>query len=200
MNELILATRNKNKVKEIKNLLKGIKVKIFTVDDFPFLPEVVENGKTLTENAIKKAKTIAKKIHKIALADDSGLEVSMLGGAPGVYSARFSGKGCTYADNNNKLLKLMKNVPINKRNAKFVCVVALAFPDEKIITVEGICKGKIADSSKGKQGFGYDPVFIPKGYNKTYAQLGLKTKNKISHRSLALEKIKKILLSLSIYN
>ena len=195
--EIVLATNNFDKVKEIKHILRGLKIKILTLKNFPRLPEVKENGKTLRENAIKKATKVALQTRRIALADDSGLEVKALKGKPGVYSSRFAGENCTYTDNNRKLLRLMKNILFLKRQARFICVIAIAMPDGKVKTVTGICKGKIALEVRGKQGFGYDPVFIPGGYKKTFAELGLKIKNKISHRTKALQKAKKILLKFS---
>lgn len=192
--EIVLATNNFDKVKEIKRILHGLKIKILTLKDFPGLPEVREDGKTLRENAVKKAVQIARRTGKIALADDSGLEVKALGGKPGVHSSRFAGPGCTYNDNNRKLLRLMRGVPLPKRNARFVCMIAIAMSDGKARTVTGICKGKITPEIRGKQGFGYDPVFIPAGFKKTFAEMGLRIKNKISHRAEALIKARKILV------
>jgi len=191
--EIVLATNNLDKVREIKRILQGLNVKILTLKDFSSIPKVKEDGKTLRENAIKKAVTIACKTARIALADDSGLEVNVLGSRPGVISSRFAGSGCTYNDNNRKLLRLMQDVPFSKRQARFVCVIAIARPNGKTRTVKGICRGKIAMEIRGRQGFGYDPVFIPCGYKKTFAEVGLKIKNKISHRAKALLKAKKIL-------
>jgi len=191
--EIVLATNNFDKVREMKKILKGLKIKILTLRDFPFIPRVKEDGKTLRENAIKKAVEIARRTKKIAIADDSGLEVNALKRKPGVYSSRFAGKNCTYADNNRKLLRLMKKVPRNKRQARFVCVIAIASPEGKIKTATGVCRGRIAMETRGRSGFGYDPVFIPEGYSRTYAELGLRIKNKISHRAKALQKAKKIL-------
>lgn len=191
--EVVLATNNFDKVREIKKILQGLKFKILTLKNFPSMPKVRESGETLRENAIKKAITIAHRTGRIALADDSGLEVESLNGKPGVRSSRFAGPGCTYNDNNRKLLKLMQDIPCTKRQARFVCVVAIAKPEGKTITATGICNGVISDTVHGKQGFGYDPVFIPTGYKKTFAELGLKIKNRISHRAKALLKARKIL-------
>ncbi len=197
MMELVLATRNKDKIREIKNILRGLPVKLFSVQDYPGTPEVEEDGKTLQENAIKKAATIARFTGKWALADDTGLEVAALDGAPGVYAARFAGPDCRYIDNNRKILRLMVGLPRSRRRAQFKCVIALADPKGKTKTVLGIINGYIGLEMKGKHGFGYDPVFVVPEYNKTFAQLGLKTKNKISHRALALEKMKKVLTLLA---
>lgn len=193
MIELVLATKNKDKIKEIKHILKGLKIKILSIEDYPDLPEVHEDGETLKDNAIKKAVTIAKFTGKWALADDTGLEVAALDGAPGVYSARFAGPGCKYVDNNIKLLKLLGNLPKSKRQAQFKCVIALAEPRGTASTVLGVINGYIGFEMKGKNGFGYDPVFVVPEYGKTFAQLGLSTKNKISHRGKALEKMKKVI-------
>ncbi len=199
--ELVLATRNKDKLREIKALLKGLPIEVFSLDSFKNVPEVIEDGKTFEENARKKAIQTARLIKRPTLADDSGLEVEYLGGDPGVYSARFSGKGATYKSNNEKLLKLLKDAPLAKRKACFKCVIVLADNKGRVIgAVEGVSKGRIGFESKGDNGFGYDPLFIPYGYKKTFAQIGSLEKNKISHRSRALAKAKKIIskyLSLS---
>ncbi|MFH1238918.1 MAG: XTP/dITP diphosphatase [bacterium] len=196
MLEIVLATHNRDKVKEIKKLLEGLRIKILSADDFPYLPEVEENGRTLRENAIKKAREAAEFTGKIALADDSGLEVEAVNGAPGVCSARFAGENCIYSDNNRKLLRLMKKVPDTKRQATFKCIMALVWPEGKIKTVTGICRGIMARESRGKHGFGYDPVFIVPRYGKTFAELGLDIKNKTSHRAKALAKIRRVLKQL----
>ena len=187
--KLALATQNKNKIKEIKKIL-GKNFKFVQLYKFP---KIVENGKTLEENAIKKAKAIFKITKTTTLADDSGLEVAALGGRPGVYSARFAGKNCNYSDNNKKLLKLLSNVPYKKRKAKFRTVVAIIFPDGKLKTVEGVVSGYIATHPKGSNGFGYDPVFYYPKLKKTFAQLTIVQKNRISHRAIAFKKAKKIL-------
>jgi XTP/dITP diphosphohydrolase len=191
--EIVLATNNFDKVKEIKRILRGLKIKILTLKDFSRMPEVKEDGRILRENAVKKAVQTALRVGKIALADDSGLEVKVLGGRPGVYSSRFAGQGCTYDDNNRKLLRLMQDVPLSKRDARFVCVIAVAVPHGKVRTVTGICKGKITTEIRGRKGFGYDPVFIPAGFKKTFSEMGLSVKNKISHRAKALSKVRRII-------
>ncbi len=191
--EVVLATRNEDKIKEIKKVLNGLPIKFYILKSFSWLPKINEDGKTLKENAIKKARTVASLTGKIALADDSGLEVKTLNGDPGVYSSRFAGEGCSYADNNRKLLKLMKNINEKKRNALFRCIIALAFPNGEIKTVEGKIKGSISKRILGRYGFGYDPVFLVPGYGKTFAQLGPKIKNRISHRAQALQKIRKVI-------
>jgi len=195
MTELVVATRNKHKLKEIKTLLKGLPVKVISLDNFRGVPDVIEDGVTLEANARKKAREVSKFLNKLAIADDSGLEVEALGGKPGVYSARFSGKGATYDSNNEKLLKLLRNTPLSKRKACFRCVISLADKGRIIGMAEGKSCGKISFKPKGKAGFGYDPVFIPNGSKRTFAQLGIRKKNKISHRSRALLKARKLVKS-----
>lgn len=191
--ELVVATRNEHKLKEIKALLKGLPLKVVSLNNFSSVPEVEEDGKTLEANAEKKAIQVSRFLKKLALADDSGLEVEALGNRPGVYSSRFSGKGATYASNNKKLLSLLKDVPASRRKARFRCVIAVADRGRIVGVAEGRCGGRIAFKPMGKAGFGYDSVFTPNGYKKTFAQLGIKKKNKISHRSKALSKTKEII-------
>ena len=151
----------------------------------------MENGKTFAANAEKKARQYSKHTKSLTLADDSGLMVSFLNGKPGVYSARFAGSGCTYADNNKKLLRLMRKVPASKRSAKFVCVISLYENGRRVESVRGECRGRIADAEKGKRGFGYDPVFIPFGHSKTFSELGEAVKGRVSHRGQALRAARK---------
>ena len=190
IDEIVLATRNKHKVAEIKHILQGIPVKISSVDDYPGTPEVIEDGETLDENAAKKAREVALHLKKWALADDTGLEVAFLNNEPGVYSARWAGEGCTYADNNKKLLNLLKNVSKEKRKAAFRCVIALSDPEGNFQCVEGRIDGEIAEELSGKNGFGYDPMFLVPKLSKTFAELDWEEKNNISHRSRALNKMK----------
>ncbi len=187
--KIALATQNKDKIREIKKIL-GNNFKFVQLYKFP---KIIEDGKTLEENAIKKAKTINKLTNMLTLSDDSGLEVKALGGRPGVYSARFAGERCTYSDNNKKLLKLLKNISYKKREAKFRTVVAIVFPDGKLKTTDGVVSGYIAAQMKGSNGFGYDPVFYYPKLKKTFAQLTTVQKNRISHRAIAFKKAKKIL-------
>lgn len=196
--EIVLATKNKNKIKEIKGILKFLKARIHSIEEYPDMPEVEEDGQTLVENALKKAKEIAVYTGKWALADDTGLEVKALDGAPGVYSARFAGPQCSYEDNNRKVLRLLKGVPKNKREAVFKCVIALADPSRKAQTVTGVIKGYIGFEMKGTHGFGYDPLFVVPKYGKTFADLGLAIKNRISHRALALKKMRKVIEQLIV--
>ena len=196
MLEILIATNNLGKVKEIKDILDSPGIKIFTMKDFPHLPKIEEDGKTYQENALKKARKISEYTGKICLADDSGLEIDYLKGEPGIYSSRW---GNSDKKRVNKVLKLLENVPKNKRNAKFVCVAVLVFPDGKIYMVKEECKGSIEFKPKGEHGFGYDPIFLVPEYEKTFAELGDKIKNQISHRGKAMrrmmERINKIVVS-----
>ncbi len=184
--KLVLATNNKDKIREIEKVLAGLPVEILTSADFNDFPEIEETGTTLEENAVLKARGIAKFTGLAAMADDSGLEVDALGGAPGVYSSRYAGPGCSYADNNVKLLKEMTGVPDEKRAARFRTVIAIAWDPEKVVTVDGTVEGVIITENKGENGFGYDPVFFYPPAGKTFAQMSLDEKNKVSHRGKAV--------------
>lgn len=188
--QIVLATRNLKKAKEIREILKGLDVEFLSLKDFPEIKEIEEKGKTFSENATLKARKVTHLTKKITLADDSGLEVDALGGRPGIYSARFARND---RERNRNLLKLLKNIPASKRGATFRCAVAIAWPNGKIRVLKGKYQGRIAFKERGKEGFGFDPVFIAPRYDKTFAELGLKKKNRISHRSRALRKAKKIL-------
>jgi XTP/dITP diphosphohydrolase len=184
--EIVLATRNRHKVREISELLSGVGVLVRSFRDFPDLPEVVEDGDTLEANAVKKAATIAAVTGLPALADDTGLEVQALDGAPGVVSARYAGPDATYDDNNRKLLAALAGVPAAVRRARFRCVVALAVPGEPVRSVEGRTDGVILETPRGDGGFGYDPVFLPDGHERTYAEMDAAEKNAVSHRGKAV--------------
>lgn len=188
---LVLATNNRGKVRELKELLGAME--ILSLADFQELPEVEEDGTTFAENAIKKARTIAALTDCIALADDSGLEVDYLNGQPGIYSARFAGTDKDDQANNHKLLQLLAGVPHQLRTARFRCVIAIATPLGEVYTAEGTCAGIIGTEPAGDDGFGYDPLFYIPNEGKTFAQLDLATKNKLSHRGQALIKAKQIL-------
>ncbi len=191
--EVILATRNKGKVKEFADLLGGVIENVISLDDLDNPPEVIEDGETFTDNALKKARTIAQYSEKPALADDSGLAVDALGGSPGVYSARYSGEGATDKTNIDKLLKELGDNP--NREARFVCVLALVFPDGKEIVAKGQCPGVILNEPRGEGGFGYDPVFYLPDRGKTMAEVPPEVKNTISHRARAVMSLKEILSS-----
>ncbi len=189
MKELIVASRNKGKVGEIKELLAGLPYKVTSLLEYPNLPDVVEDGKTYRANALKKAIEIAKCTGKLTISDDSGLEVKALGNAPGIYSARFAGEGASEDAKNKKLLAMLKGVPLSKRQARYRCVIA--FVDGKgkeIAVVQGTCSGLIAEKEQGSNGFGFDPLFILKRYNKTFGELPASLKASISHRARALKK------------
>ena len=186
--KLIIATRNSKKLKEIQELLQGFPLEVVSLTECGIVTEeVIEDGKTFWENAVKKMMAIAYRIPDWVLADDSGLEVDALQGAPGVFSARFAAGD---EESNLKLLDLLKNLPIEKRTARFRCCIALAYEKKLLGVVEGKCEGRIALSPVGSFGFGYDPLFIPVGYQQTFAELGPEVKHKISHRSQALTKAK----------
>ncbi|MDR0822742.1 MAG: XTP/dITP diphosphatase [Endomicrobium sp.] len=190
MREFVLATGNKHKIEEIRAILKDLPIKIIPLSDFPEFPHTIEDGQTLEENAVKKAKEAAVFFKKWAIADDTGLEVEALNGAPGVYSARYAGEPCSYDDNNKKLLKELSGLPKEKRKACFRCVIAIASPDGKIYTAEGKIDGIINPSQSGANGFGYDPIFFVEEYNKSFAELSPSIKNQISHRARALQNMK----------
>ncbi|WP_347491177.1 XTP/dITP diphosphatase [Desulfoscipio sp. XC116] len=190
---IILATRNEGKVRELQQLLAETGFKVISMSSYPNAPDVVEDGRTFEDNAIKKAREVAAAANKIALADDSGLMVDYLDGAPGVHSARFAGPGHDDTANNDKLLRLLNGVPRQKRTARFCCVVAIATPDGKAATTQGTCEGIIIDKPRGENGFGYDPLFLMPEFDKTFAELDSAVKNAISHRGRALQEIKTIL-------
>jgi len=185
--EIVLATRNKKKIEEIKRITEGMPVSIFTLDDFPGCPEVEEDGTTFEENAIKKAVTVAKFTGKPSLADDSGLEVYALKGAPGTLSARYAGEDADDKKNVEKLLKVMHSV--KERKARFVCCIALALNAYSVNTFFGYADGDIGMEPRGLNGFGYDPVFYPEGYSKTFAEMNDQEKDSLSHRGAALNSL-----------
>lgn len=195
MMKIIIATKNRHKIEEIRQEWKGLGIELLSMADYPDLPEVVEDGKTFHENSLKKAKEIFEFTGIPALADDSGLEVDYLHGAPGIYSARFSGMEADYKKNNLKLLSLLSGVPFEKRTARFRCVLTLYHPDF-IKIAEGVVHGHILDEMRGNLGFGYDPLFLPDGYEQSMAELSPDEKNKISHRGIAVRKMKTIIENL----
>jgi len=185
--KLVLASRNKGKLKELQSLLAGKGVEVLCLDDFQGIPEIRETGTSFRENAVIKAKEASRLTGNLCLADDSGLEVDFLDGAPGVYSSRFAGMEKDDAANNRKLLKLLEGIPAERRTARFRCVIAIASPEGRVETVEGICEGIIGTQPKGTNGFGYDPLFIVAGQGYTMAELAPEVKNRISHRAKALK-------------
>ncbi len=189
--KLVLATRNPDKVREIQELLADLDVDFLTLDGFSDAPEVDEDGDTLEANALKKATAIARHTGQASVADDTGLEVDFLNGAPGVYSSRYAGENASYADNVRKLLSEMDGVPDGDRNARFRCVVAFVHGNQER-TVDGVCEGRICRDVQGSEGFGYDPVFRVTETGLTFAEMGLVEKNKISHRAKAFMSFKEM--------
>lgn len=192
MKQLVLATRNRHKIAELKTLLSGIGVELRTLENVPDHPPLVEDGATFQENALKKARAVFQHTRLPALADDSGLEVFYLNGRPGVRSARYAGENAMDEQNNKKLLAEMRGVAPRRRRAQFRAVLALVGPGFEELA-EGICLGKLAEAPRGTNGFGYDPIFIPDGLTKTYAELTAEEKNRISHRARAAEKMREII-------
>ncbi len=192
--EVVVATRNKDKFKEISKILKNSRIKTISLDCYPGAPLVKEDGKSFCLNASKKALKIAGFTKRLTVADDSGLEVAALAGKPGLYSARFAGQKATYEMNNKKLLKCLESIPLKKRKARFICCVAIADAKGIVDVVEGVYRGYIGTQAKGKNGFGYDPLFVCPRFKRTYAQISPLLKNKISHRAKAFTKAKKVIL------
>ncbi|MCG9968714.1 XTP/dITP diphosphatase [Pelotomaculum terephthalicicum JT] len=195
--KLVLATNNKGKVREMSEMLASCGIEVLSLADFPQVGDIEEDGDTFQANAVKKAAITAELTGLTALADDSGLEVDYLGGAPGVYSARFAGEEKSDRANNEKLLRLLAGLPPDKRAARFQCVMAIARPGGFVHTVQGTCEGVIAGEPRGDMGFGYDPLFYLPDYDKTFAELDLSVKNKISHRGKALAQVLEYLSELS---
>ncbi len=200
--EIVIASRNIGKIKEIRHFFSSDllpqniqKIKWLTFEDFPDFPDVVEGSESFIENAKLKSQIVAELTGKTVLADDSGLEVDVLGGKPGVTSARYAGPDAIDEENRNKLLSELKNISlIQKRTARFKCVMVLSGPGNNFINIsEGVCEGKIGFTEIGANGFGYDSIFIPEGFKKTMAELDNFEKNEISHRGKALEELAKFL-------
>jgi XTP/dITP diphosphohydrolase len=201
MNRLVLATHNKHKAEELSALLSGAAIEILMLDSFPHIEDIVEDQPTLAGNALKKAREVFLQTNLPSLADDTGLEVFALDGAPGVYSARYAGEKATYADNCRKLLESLRGVPMHRRTAQFRCVLAFVPLYESSLrpgggerVVEGVCAGTIIETPRGANGFGYDPIFLPNGYSQTFAEMSLDLKNTLSHRANALMGMKRVLL------
>jgi XTP/dITP diphosphohydrolase len=184
--ELLVATKNSGKLREIRHLLAGTGIEVAGLEDLPALPAVDEDGDTFAANAKKKALTAARLTGRLTLADDSGLDVPALGGAPGVHSARYAGPEAGDADNNSKLLAALEGVPRERRQGIFRCAVALCTPQGECTLFEGQLAGLILTVPRGEGGFGYDPLFLVREYGKTLAELSLESKNRISHRGQAL--------------
>lgn len=185
-NQIVLATRNKGKIKELEDMLSGQGLAVLGLDAFPDIGEIEETGTTFTENALLKARTVARLTGLVALADDSGLAVDALSGAPGVYSARYSGEGATDEKNNQKLLDVMKDIPEERRGGRFVSVIAACAPGGAEAVAEGRWEGRVLEAPRGNGGFGYDPLFLDLELNQTAAELSREDKNARSHRGRAL--------------
>jgi XTP/dITP diphosphohydrolase len=194
MIKIVLATNNPHKVREISFMLRSLPLEVLSMNDFNDFPDVEETGKTLEENAVLKAKAVFKATGLPSMADDSGLEVPFLGNRPGVSSARYAGPQCSFEDNNKKLLGELEGVPEKDRDAVFRCVIAVCFAEDDVEVVQGKVSGKITTEIRGRQGFGYDPAFYLPYFKKTFAEMPPEEKNKISHRAIALEKAKELLI------
>jgi XTP/dITP diphosphohydrolase len=183
--EIVLATRNPGKVREFLELMRDLPLQVYSLDAFPQIGRLREDGTTYTENAISKAAIVARLTRRVTVADDSGIEIDALEGQPGAQSARFLGEGTTDAVRNARILRLLQTTTAERRTARYRAVVAVALPDGETRTFEGTCEGRIATAPRGSGGFGYDPVFLVPAYGKTMAQLPLTVKNRISHRARA---------------
>ncbi|MFZ6031918.1 MAG: RdgB/HAM1 family non-canonical purine NTP pyrophosphatase [Melioribacter sp.] len=192
--KIIFATQNQGKSKEVKNILNGNSLQVYSLYDLGNDIEIEETGETFKENAFLKAKTIYDVYKVPVIADDSGLEIEQLDGRPGVYSARYAGENCTFDDNNKKVLKELEDKP-EPHKARFVCH-AVFYDGKNLFESVGELKGVITKSPAGEHGFGYDPIFIPEGYDKTLAELEIEEKNKISHRAMAFSELKEKILKL----
>jgi XTP/dITP diphosphohydrolase len=193
MKQLVLATHNRDKVREISALLSDLGVGVLSLDAFPQIGPIAEDSGTLEGNALLKANAVGRSTGLPALGDDTGLEVHSLYGEPGVYSSRYSGEHATYAENVSKLMAAMKSFPPRRRAARFRCALAFVAPGFGSRAVEGVCRGTILENPRGTGGFGYDPLFLPIGSDKTLAEMDLSLKNTISHRALAMREILPIL-------
>ena len=193
MTKIIFATKNQGKLKEIRSIMSDVNAEILSMEEAGINIDVIEDGKTFEENALKKATEIMKVCNEIVLADDSGLEVDYLDKAPGVYSARYMGEDTPYSIKNAKIIELLSKAKGDERSARFVSVIAASFPNGETFTTRGTIEGLIDYEIKGKNGFGYDPIFLVPSLNKTTAQLTLEEKNEISHRGKSLKAMKDLL-------
>ena len=194
MEKLIFATGNEGKMREIREILSDLGVEILSLKEAGIHADIVEDGKSFEENAVIKAKTICELTHEVVLADDSGLEIDYLNGEPGIYSARYMGEDTSYRIKNQNLIDRLEGVPDEKRTARFVCVIAAAYPDGTVKTARGTMEGIIGYEERGENGFGYDPIFFLPEYGCSSAELSMEEKNKISHRGKALRANKEVLL------
>jgi len=196
--EIVIATRNKKKLEEFRRILNGTGVVIKSLDDYPECPEVIEDQNTFRGNAVKKAVAVSRHTGLPAVSDDSGLEVYALGGAPGVWSARYAGEGASDSDNNEKLLRELNKVSPSDRKARFVCALALAFPDGRVETFEDTVEGDVTAKPAGAGGFGYDPLFRPAGFDRTFGEITASEKDSMSHRRKALDKFSQYIRNIAI--
>lgn len=192
MDKLIIASKNDGKIREIISILRPLGIKILTYDKFSEWPDLPEVDYSYARNSIMKAKTVCEYFNLPALADDSGLEVDFLGGRPGPLSSRYSGINASSLQNIEKLLEELRNCPDDKRTARFRAVACIAIPGNKLCIASGTCEGRISHHMAGKGGFGYDPIFIPSGFNISMAELTLKQKNEISHRAKSVRLVSKV--------
>ena len=195
--KIILATHNRDKEKELQISLKGMNIEVISLFDFPEIGDIEETGTTLLENSLLKSRLVFRKTGIPTIADDTGLEVDFLNGAPGVYSARYAGNNVSYKDNVNKLLIELNGIPSEKRTARFRTVITFVDENQEL-SAEGHIDGVISESIKGDGGLGYDPIFFVPHLGKTFAELSSIEKNKISHRGIALQKLRKILINVLI--
>jgi XTP/dITP diphosphohydrolase len=196
LQKVVFATGNKGKLKEVRQIFGNTKIEIISMNELGDIPEIVEDGDTFEDNALKKAKFIYNMFKLPTIADDSGLAIEQLGGEPGVYSARYAGEHCTFDDNNNKVLGQLKDFP-EPHNAKFISY-AIFYYGNIVERAVGVLRGTIINEKRGGEGFGYDPIFVPEGFDKTLAELSLEEKNKISHRADAFHQLKRILTHIEI--
>jgi len=195
--KLLIATKNSDKIREIKEIL-GKDIELILPSSLPFEIDVIEDGNSIEENAIKKAREYAKAYSLLTLSEDSGIEIDYLGGGPGVHSSRFGGN-ISYEEKNRLILKMLEGVPFKKRRARFKTIAALADKSGFLKIAEGVVEGFISFKPKGNNGFGYDPIFFYPPFNKTFGEVSLEEKNKVSHRASAIRKIKKILEEISLF-
>jgi XTP/dITP diphosphohydrolase len=195
--EVVLATRNPGKVREFLDLMRDLPIQVYSLDAFPQIGSLREEGITYTENAISKAATVARLTRRVTVADDSGIEIDALEGKPGAQSARFLGEGASDTARNARIVRLLHAVSAERRTARYRAIVAIALPDGETRTFEGTCEGRIATAPRGSGGFGYDPVFLVPAYGKTMAQLPPGVKNRISHRARAFAAARPFLKALA---
>lgn len=195
--KILIATTNQGKIEEIRNLVKGLPAVFLSLSEVPDIPEVVEDGTTFEENALKKARTMAQSTGMVTLADDSGLCVDALNGRPGVHSARYAGEDASDEDKYRRILAEMQDVPDSQRSARFECALALVAPDGEERLFRGVCKGLITRAPRGSSGFGYDPIFYFEDAGCTFAEMDRESKNQVSHRGRALRQFAEFLRKLA---